>query len=761
MRRCEGRSRSWSWPWRWALAAALVSILPVPSAVANEVRHFRARTRDSFLAGELDGVSVDPLGRLELADRAERLTSLDEPFLLAAARRGDGFVVGTGNAGRVIAIAGDGSTRTLFEAPEAEVFAVWADPDGTVFAGSSPHGKVYRITEAGGEVFFDPGEVYIWALTRAKDGRLLVATGSEGRLYRVDDNGKGEVLYDSDDPHLRSLKALADGSALVGTADSGLVMRISADGTARTLFDATQSEVVALASGPDGSCYAAVVESEASLIPASTNGGDNGKQANGADSAKGSGELKGKVTVSEGSATARRPSRLASVGRKSARSEILRISADGLVETVWSFSDETVYSLLIHRGKLWVATGQEGKLFSQLLDDGAQMVLEKDVDQRQILALLPDHSSSGLSDVYSDGAGPAFATSNAAALFQFTGQGERRGSYTSPPLDAEQISRFGTLHWEGDTPAGTHLQFSFRSGISAQPDATWSSWTSARGGDEVSLAGVPAGRYLQWRATFAANNGTSPRMDGVELSYRQLNLRPKITSLSVLDPGEVLVPANFNPSNQIYEPTHPNRDGIFTTLRAASERPEDRRQKTLWKQGYRSLRWSAEDPNGDSLTYRVEFRPVGGEVWLPVVDEQSRSYLSFDATMLPDGLYRFRLTASDAPTSTANLTTGTGLLASRTSETVLIDHTRPVVAKSRRQGRRLRLSVEDARSPLREAAVSFDARLWRSVVPKDGLLDGRREELEIEVPEGTTLVLLRLTDAAFNVATFDLSKEMR
>ena len=757
MRRCEGRSRSWSWPWRWALAATLVSILPVPSALANEVHHFRARTRDAFLAGDLDGLSVDPLGRLELADRAERLTSLDEPFLFSAVRRGDGFVVGTGNAGRVIAIAGDGSTRTLFEAPEGEVFALWADPDGTVFAGTSPHGKVYRITAAGGEVFFDPGEVYIWAITRAEDGRLLVATGSEGRLYRVEKSGSGELLYDSDDPHLRSLKALADGSVLLGTADSGLVMRISAEGKVRTLFDATQSEVVALASGPDGTCYAAVVESEASLIPAPANGGGKGKEANGGDHGKSSGEPKGKVMVSEGSVAARRPSRLASVGSKPARSEILRISADGLVETVWSFSDETVYSLLVHQGKLWVATGQEGKLFSQLLDEGAQMVLEKDVEARQIIALLPDNSSGA----HSHGAGPAFATTNAAALFQFTGQGERRGSYTSPPLDAGQISRFGTLHWEGDKPAGTRLRFSFRSGISAQPDATWSSWTTQSGGDEVSLAGVPAGRYLQWRATFAANNGTSPRMDGVELSYRQLNLRPRITSLSVLDPGEVLVPANFNPSNQIYEPTHPNRDGIFTTLRATSERPEDRRQKTLWKQGYRSLRWTAEDPNGDSLTYRVEFRPVGGEVWLPVVEEQSQNYLSFDATMLPDGLYRFRLTASDAPTSTANLTNGQGMTASRTSETVLIDHTRPRVAKRQRQGRRLRLSVEDARSPLREAAVSFDAHLWHSVVPQDGLLDGRREELEIEVPEGTSLVLLRLSDAAHNVATFDLSKEMR
>ncbi len=733
-----------------AWATLLMTMVPVSGAVANEVHHFRARTRDSFLAGELDGLSIDPLGRLALADRAERLSTLDEPFLLSAARRGDGFVVGTGNAGRVIAVDGKGAVRTLFEAPEAEVFALWADPDGTVFAGTSPHGKVYRITDAGGELFFDPGEVYIWAIARSRDGQLLVATGSEGRLYRVGIDGTGEILFDSEETHLRAMKPLADGSVLLGTADSGLIIRISPDGTARTLFDATQPEVVALASGPNGTCFAAVVGSEASLIPPPTTGGSgNGSKSNGANGSKNGDEPKGKVTVSEGSTQPRRPSRLPSVGHKATRSEILRISADGLVESLWSFSDETVYSLLVDHGKLWVATGQEGKLYSQLLTEGAQMVLEKDVDERQIVVLVPD------------GDGPAFATTNAAALFRFTGEGELQGSFTSPPLDAEQISRFGTLHWEGERPRGTQLKFSFRSGISAQPDLTWSPWTAARGGDEVSLDAVPAGRYLQWRAAFEADNGTSPRMDAVELSYRQLNLRPKITSLSVMDPGEVLVPTNFNPSNQIYEPAHPNRDGIFTTLRVASDRPETRRQKTLWKQGYRSLRWTAEDPNGDSLTYAVEFRAQGGERWLPVVEEQTEDYLSFDSTMLPDGIYRFRLTASDAPSGPQGLAEGAALVASRTSEPVLIDNTRPLVASTENQGRRLRLTVEDAGSPLREAVVSFDAGPWRKVVPKDGLLDGRREELAVEVPEGTTLVLLRLTDAAFNSATVDLSKELR
>jgi hypothetical protein len=740
---------------RQAAALALGLLVLSAAARAGEVRHFRAQDRESFLAGEMDGISVDPLGRLQLADRAERLSSLEEPFLFAAAVLPDGYVVGTGNAGRVLKIDRAGKVQTLFEAPEPEVFAVWADADGTVFAGTSPNGKVYRITAAGGEPFFDPQESYIWALARDSAGRLLVATGSEGRIYRVGADGQGELFYDGDDTHIRALAALPDGGLLAGTADEGLVLRIAEDGTVRTLYDAAQPEVVALVSAPGGATFAAVVASEASLIPPPANdAGDGAAQpdmATGAEAA---------VTVSEGAAPPpRRPSRLAAIAAAGSakRSEILRIGGDGLVESIATFTDETVYALLAYGGRLWIGTGQEGKLFSRPLEaaggagESLQMVLVKDVDERQVVALLPPVAGS-------PAGGLAFATTNAAGLFRFTGGSERRGSYTSPALDAGQIARFGTLHWDGELPAGAEVEFAFRSGISSEPDATWSDWTPARGGREVAISGVPDGRYVQWRASLASKGGASPRLHGVELSYRQQNLRPAITSLTVLDPGEVLVPASFNPGNQVYEPAYPNRDGIFTTLQEGVERPEDRRQKTLWKRGFRSLRWEAEDPNGDALSYSLEFRKLGSERWLPVAEQLSDNYLSFDATVLPDGVYRFRLTASDAARSGSDVAPAEGLTAQRISEPVAVDHTEPALERRQRSGDRVTVTVTDAGSPLREAVVSVDAGPWRPVVPQDGLLDGRRETLELDVPAGSGLLLLRVTDAAFNIATFDLSE---
>ncbi|HEX9668244.1 MAG TPA: hypothetical protein VGC93_02060 [Thermoanaerobaculia bacterium] len=738
-------------------AAALLAALTFAAAplAASEVRVFQTQTQAGFLAGTLEGLSVDPLGRLELAHRAERLTALGEPFLLSAARHPEGWVVGTGNAGKVFLVGGKGEVRELFAAAEPEVFAVWADPDGTVFAGTSPGGKVYRIPAkpqgAKGELYFASGETYVWALARATDGALLVATGTQGKLFRVTGQEKGELVHDSDDTHVRTLEPLPGGALLAGTAGEGLVLRLDAPSSrtaqVRTLHDATQPEVVALAVAPDGTIYAALVASEASLVePSRTAAATTPTETPVAGSPEA--QSQAAVIVAEGEAAAaaigmRRPD------DKGPRSELVRISPAGLVESVWEFRDETVYDLSWQADRLWVATGLEGKLFSF---DGSQMLLEKDVDERQVVALAGGAPGDP---------GPAFATTNAAAFYRLTAATEKTGTYTSAALDAGQIARFGSFRWRGEAPAGSGVRFSFRSGVSSEPDRTWSPWTEAREGKEVALAGVPAGRYVQWRAELRAAESVSPRLYGVELSYRQENLSPKIETLSALDPGQILVPSNFNPANQVFEPAHPNREGIFTTLEEADQL-DDGRLKPLWKKGFRSLRWRAADPNGDELAYELSFRPVdasgatGDGGWLPVAKDLDEDWYSFDATVLPDGVYRFRLVASDRPSNEPDDVK----TAERLSEPVVVDHTAPRLGTVTR-GRSLLVAVSDELSPLREAVWSADAGEWQPAEPEDGLLDGRSEKLHVEVPAGSRLVLLRVTDAAYNVVTFDLSREAR
>lgn len=744
---------------RFALAIAFLSALSWTAAGASEVRILRLDTREALLQGSFSGVSIDELGTLTLGAEADRIVSVGEPFVLSAATHPEGWVLGTGNAGKVILVRRDGTTEEIFSAPEAEIFAVLAEEDGTVYAGSSPDGKVYRIDRGDGEEHFDPDATYIWDLDRSSDGGLLVATGTEGKLFEVDANGRGRLLWDSEDTHVRAVKSLAGGDVVAGTAGTGLIVRI-AEGRVRALYDAPQPEIVDLAAGRDGAFYAAAVASEASAVQLGRGAGskEDESESDAADDEDEEGAAT--VIVVEDDETPK-PVGTRPPGFKGVRSEVLRFGHGGDPESVARFEDETVHSLLELGDRLWIGTGLEGKLFSsgQGLGDHRDLVLESDLEERQIVALVPDGSA---------GHTPVVATTNAAALYELDSEGRRRGVYTSPALDADVLSRFGVFRWRGATGEKGSTRFSFRSGIAASPDQTWSEWTDWREGDVIPLDDLPEARYVQWRVEMSAPGETSPSLSSAELSYRQQNLPPRITELEILDPGEILVSYKFNPAEQVFEPSHPNKDRIFTTLEPSSASAGgssgsgSQRLKRLWKHGYRTLRWEAVDPNDDDLRFGLSFRPENpGEEWYPMAEELEGEHFSFDASVLPDGVYRFRLVASDRGEA-ARSAGHTPLVAERVSGPVIIDGTPPRVDRRELDGERLTVEVSDAASPLREAVYSVDAAEWRPATVADGLLDGRSERLFISVPEEARFVILRLVDTAHNgrtVALLDRSAE--
>jgi len=721
------------------IAILTLGVFVAGAAGAAPVRVIQTQTPTAFLAGTLDGVSIDDRGVVALAQRSERVASLEEPFAFSLAPLPDGWAVGTGDAGRVVAVDRQGTTRVLFEAEDSYLFALAAAPDGTLYVGASPGGRIHKVSPDGKvrTLFAETGETYIWALALAADGTLWAATGTEGRLYRIDAKGKAEVAFDSEETHLRSLLPLPGGDLLVGTATSGLILRWrDSDRSVRTLYDSSLAEAVALVAAPGGEAYAAVLASEASFLdvapqPKAAKSGDSDKEGDDEPQPVVTVEMGGEVTVGS------RPS-----GSRSPRSELVRILPSGAVEPFWESADDTVFSLLWSEGRLWAGTGVEGKLYSFR---GDRAVVEKDLEDRQLVGLLPGAD------------GPVLLSTNAAAIWRFVRGREQRGRYTSAALDAGQAARFGVFRWTGELPAEASARFSFRTGFSSEPDRTWSPWSEPVAGREVPLDALDQGRYLQWRVDLEAKVGAAPTITGTEVSYRQINLRPKIERFSALDPGQVLVAVGFNPSDQVYEPASPNRDGIFTRLEPSAARDEGR-LKPLWRKGYRTLRWKASDPNQDELRYRLEVRAEGNEGgWLEVADDLKDDHYGFDATVLPDGRYRFRLTASDAQGNVA----GDALERQEESEPVVVDHAPPTLERAERSGRGARLRVYDAWSPLREAAVSVDGGAWEPLAPADGLLDGQREELVLsEIPDGARYVLVRLADSPFNYVTFDLLAEL-
>lgn len=688
------------------------------SAVATEVRILKSETREERLQGTLDGLAVDDLGRLTPARRLDSAAVVEEPFVFAATPRPEGgWILGTGASGRILAVSEAGEVATLVQIDSPQVFAV-ASWKKTVWAAGSPEGPVVRIEGAVAEDLWIPEATYVWDLAVDDRGRLHVATGLPGAVWRVDRDGDAERLWTSPDAHVRSLAIAPDGSVIAGTAGQGRVVRIGRDGSVRALFDGEMPEVVDLAVAADGRIGVALTASEASQVDLSGGGGADDEE--------------GGVTVvaQSGETLGSRAG-----GYEGPRSRLVELRDGQLPRELMRLEDATAHSLAWWDGAWWVGTGEDGRLWRH---DGDRPTLEHDLEARQIVGIVPNGETAAV-----------LATDPGALHLLRAGDSAPTGRFTSRVLDTGSTSRFGTWSASGELD-GASVNVRFRAGLGSAPDDTWTDWTPPRSGTTVDASDLGSGRFVQWEAEIG---GAGARLGAVELTYRQINAEPRIETFEVLAPGEILVPTSFNPQNQVYEPWSANREGIFERLRPDGATGTNG-TKTLYKAGWRTVQWKAEDPNGDTLSYAVSVRPADSEdaPWLPVAEELDQIWLSFDATSLPSGRYRFRLEASDAAVNAP----GDGRIVHSESVVAVLDHDGPTLEGVDRAGVAWTVDVGDALSPIRRAELSIDAGGWEPAEPEDALLDETRETLRIRVPEGARYVLLRVVDAAHNTETFDL-----
>jgi hypothetical protein len=338
---------------------------------------------------------------------------------------------------------------------------------------------------------------------------------------------------------------------------------------------------------------------------------------------------------------------------------------------------------------------------------------------------------------------------SSSALYRHRG-GAAAGEYVSPVKDTGRSSRFGTFRWEGDAPGNSKVEFSFRSGESSTPDATWSPWSPWSSAGRTMPIEAPDGRFLQWKLRMEPDGDHAPRVRRVEAAYRNRNAAPGVENLTALEPAEVLARSGTSGSN-VYETSATDEKGIFTGLEEAKSESAPRK---LYRKGYRTLQWKATDPDGDALVYDLEFRPKGSSKWIPLRKEIHETSYSFDATSLPDGEYVFRVTASDA-----EVNPGEAKTASRDSSPVRIDNTPPAVREIARSTGVLEVTAVDSASPIAEAEYSVDARKWIRLEPKDGLADSLEEAFTIRVPAESrgAYLLVRVTDAARNIVVVPFS----
>jgi hypothetical protein len=746
-----------TWP-LWAFFLLPLAALS-PSLLASETATWEMNSYIDFVRGRFDGVSLDRDGRLSLAPKVETVFTSDQPVIWSVAQAPDGALyAATGHRGRVYRIAQDGRAALLWTADQPEVFAIAVDQGGALYAGTSPDGKIYRIEGGKAAEYFNPHARYIWSLAVGPDHSLYVGTGDQGKIFRVEGPGKGEVYYDTGQSHVTGLAVDVQGRLLAGSEPNGLLYRISAKDRAFVLYDASLPEIRAIVPMPDGTVYAAalggsVAKRAQSAMQAAQGMGGGAPAASvttsitvEAQAVNPGGDFKppasdsGKTPQPVAGAPAQISAQLPAVAEVTGveRSAVYRINPDNTVETLWSSKEEDVYDLLALDKQILFATGVNGRIYG--LSPDRRVTLVTQTNEAEATRLLPSNHSV------------LAATANMGRIYRLGEGPGASGSYEAPAHDAGAVSRWGSLSWRAEAPAGSSIDLRTRSGNSAKPDRTWSEWSEPLTNPSGSRVASPNARYIQWKVEMAGTNAVTPLVDSVTLAYLPQNSPPVVRSINVITQAVTASQgskAAATSSGAAYSVT------VTDTGDAIGSASTGTPTQTLSRAASQQIMvtWQAEDPDGDRLIYSVYFRADGETQWLPLKRDTHDNAVTLDADILADGKYFFRVVASDREANPPPFAREAELV----SAPVMIDNTPPVVTVTlaRRSGAAAHFEFEaaDAASALRRCEYSLDAGEWTPVQADDGVIDSPREKFILDLnglAAGEHLLVIRAADSANN-----------
>jgi sugar lactone lactonase YvrE len=705
---------------------------------AGETRTWTQSDAADFEKGVLRHLSLRSDGLLTLAPRSRELLDASAAYLWALARDSKGnLYAGGGTGAKLYRIAPGGGGKLVAELEGLEIHALAVDARDRVYAATSPDGKIYRV--AGGakpEMFYDPKAKYIWAMAFDAAGNLFVATGDRGEVHRVTPGGKGAVFYRAEETHARSL-AVAGESLIVGTEPGGLVIRVSAAGEGFVLYQMPRKEVTAVAVAPDGAVYAAALGIKDAPAPPAP--------------APAPAPTPATVSVTVGSPGGSQPgtSRMSVVPQPLAApgappitggSVVYRIDPAGNPVRVWSHAQDLVYSIAAPPGGgNFLGTGNKGGIYRLDSETRYTSLLTLAGGQVTALAVAP-------------GGRLHAATGNTGKVYEIGPELEAEGVIESDVLDAGGYSLWGRLSFEGRAGGGS-ISIATRSGNLDQPQKGWIPWTGGITATAGARMASPPARFLQWKATLAAGGGAPPELESVSAAYLPRNAAPRVEQIEMTAPNfrfpaTVTVPP---PARTLSLPPLGKKKGGESSTTVSIESGGSMQ----YAKGFVGARWSATDPNGDTLVYRLEIRGAKETVWKPLVDKLRDKQYAWDSTRYPDGEYRIRVTASDAPSNPP----AEALSGEMESDVFLIDNTPPGITNlaGAREGNRLRIRwhAADALNNIKQAEYSLDSGDWTVVSPVTRLSDSMELDYDLTLENaapGEHTVAVRVEDDYDNQA---------
>jgi hypothetical protein len=701
-------------PFRPFIALFFLSIAAIAS-FAEGTRTWEQSKFEDLSKGTAKGVAVRSSGGLELAPAFKTIATTPSTYVWSVAADRDGTIfAATGAPGRVYRISADGKSTPIFEPQELQVQSLLMTKAGVLLAATNPDGKIYRIerntapgvagkSEYSASLFFDPKSKYIWDMILDDAGNLYVATGDQGEIFKVTPKGDHSVFFKSDEAHIRVLAWDKQGNLIAGSDGSGLIYRISPSGEGFVLYSAPKKEITALAVDAAGNIYAAGIgEKRPGILPPLPGPVTPAPLPN-PQPATGQGQPGLVISNAPTAPTPVTVIPLPGAGA-SGGSEIYRISADGTPTRFWNSRDDLIYALAFDsRQRLLAGTGNRGHIFAITGEDEYSDLVKAGASQITSFASAPN-------------GGLLAGSSNLGKVFWLASAPENEGTYESDVLDARIFSRWG----RADLRSTGNVELFARSGNVDNPDRNWSPWQKIDLVKNAEISAPPA-RFIQWKAVLHAGE-VPPRVESVTINYLPRNVAPDFDDVSVQvgvryqSLPKVAVPDTTNTSSgapaphfDIPPPVIRDRDAI-------------------------GVKWTVHDDNDDQMVYSLYYRGEGESRWLLLKDDIADKFYSFDAALLPDGAYKVKVVASDAPSHSPDQ----ALSAEKESARFEVDTTAPQIAGLAAivEGNQLHVTFRaaDNFSPIKRAEYSIDAADWQFVEPLGQLSDSKAESYDFRVP---------------------------
>ncbi len=707
---------------KYFITFVVVTICYCVMSFASTPKTVRLHSQKDFEKGTPKEVSIDSYGRLFVAPEITEIGKSDMSFFWsgAADTHGQIFIAG-GQPGKIFRINKTNQMDIYFELENLGIYAVAVDGKGTVYAASSPKGKVYKLTapnqSAGQTVFFDPEELYIWSMAVDGENNLFVATGGDkGNIYKITPSGKTSLFYASEDTHIRKIIFDGKGNLVAGTSGNGIILRIDRTGNPFVLYDSPLTEITDVLVDKSGTIYAAAAgeaqqprRETTAARPASNESRQDDELAD--------------FTLQQLAAPA--------AGGRSAKNSLLyRITADGTIYTYWNTERDKIFALALNdKSQILLGTGNKGRLY-RLHPDGEKTLVNQFTEQ-QITVMVTDKSGHVM-----------LATSNSGRIYRLNGRYAKKGEYLSKVFDAKVVSHWGELSWEGEN--GGELALYSRSGNTEKPDKTWSGWskkyTQASG---ESLESPPA-RFIQIKAEMKSASGkSSPVIKEIAFAYLQKNIEPVVKNIVIHPQGDYFPDfAEQAASNS----SHDHAGG------QSSYQNQSPGRKTFRK-GFRSVSWKADDPNGDNLEFSLYCKGESENDWKSLVKDFPGNNYSWDSELFPDGRYLLKIVATDKPSNPLSNRLGS----EKMSQPFLVDNSGPVVSDLNVTGAGkntvIAFTVRDAYSNISNVEIGVNGGEWELVYPSDGICDSKGESFAVKTRPlitGTNFIVVKATDALGN-----------